>query len=208
MQPGDHYCGIFRSDDEHRRVSIDFVRLGIERNEKMLYIVNLVSAVQLKAMLTSAEIDVDALVDKGQFVIMTAKETYLQDGTFHPEKMIDVLAQAEADALAAGYSALRVTGEMTWALAGDPGCERLIEYEAMLTEFYAAHPHVYAICQYDQRRFDSDLLIDVLQTHPKVLIGTNGFDNSSMYYVQPDAFRSADRHNAILRTWMSNLERA
>lgn len=205
MQPGDHYCGIYRTDADHRRIVIDFVRLGIERNEKMLYLVNLQTAVQLKATLSSAGIDVEKLVEKGQLVILTAKEAYLQSGVFEPEKMIAVLSQETTNALAAGYSALRVTGEMTWALAGDPGSERLIEYEAMLNQFYATQPRCYAICQYDQRRFDADLLTDVLQSHPKVLIGTHGHDNSTMYFVPPAPSFTHDRKPAILDAWLSNL---
>jgi hypothetical protein len=65
MQPGDHYCGIFRSDADHRRIVIDFIRLGVERNEKMLYLVNLQTAMQLKSMLSAAGIDVGTLVEKG-----------------------------------------------------------------------------------------------------------------------------------------------
>ncbi|MBL8270469.1 MEDS domain-containing protein [Steroidobacter sp.] len=205
MQPGDHYCGIYRNDADHRRIIIDFIRLGIERHEKMLYMVNLQTAEQLKATLSSAGIDVATLVDTGQLVIATAKEVYLVDGVFNPEKMIQILTQETANALAAGYSALRTTGEMTWALAGDPGSERLLEYEALLNQFYASGVKSYSICQYDRRRFDADLLVDVLHTHPRVLLDTNDLDNSAMYYVSPDAFLTAERPNAILDTWLANL---
>ncbi|MET0536168.1 MAG: MEDS domain-containing protein [Steroidobacter sp.] len=207
MQPGDHYCGIYRSDADHRRIIVDFIRIGIERNEKMLYLVNLQTAEQLKSLLSSAGIDVNALVDKGQLVIATAKEVYLVDGVFNPEKMIEILSQETASALAAGYTALRTTGEMTWALAGDPGSERLLEYEALLNQFYASGVRSYSICQYDRRRFDADLLVDVLHTHPRVLLDTNDFDNSAMYYVPPEAFLTADRPNAILETWLTNLSK-
>lgn len=205
MRPGDHYCGIFKTDAEQRRLAIDFVRLGVERNDKMLYLVNLQTAVQLKSTLAAADIDADALIAKGQLVILTAKETYLKDGVFDPVRMIEVLKHETAQAIREGYSALRVTGEMTWALAGDPGSERLIEYEALLNRFYAQTPECYAICQYDQRRFDPDLLLDVLHTHPKVLIGTQGLDNSAMYFVPSDAFLGPNRQSAVLETWLSNL---
>src|SRR5579871_1642768 len=154
MRPGDHYCGIFSSDAEQRRIAIDFVHLGIERNEKMLYLVNLQTAAQLESTLATAGIDAEALIKKGQLVILTAKETYLKDGTFDPARMIEALKQETVQALEAGYLALRVTGEMTWALAGEPGSERLVEYEALLNQFYVEYPQCYAICQYDQRRFD------------------------------------------------------
>jgi hypothetical protein len=93
--------------------------------------------------------------------------------------MIGLLREETDRALAEGYSALRVTGEMTWALAGEPGSECLVEYESMLNEFFP-NSSCYAICQYDRRRFDADMLLDILQTHPKVLYGREGFDNSEM----------------------------
>jgi len=207
MRPGDHYCGIFRSDADQRRIVVDFVRLGIERHEKMLYLVHLQTADRLRSTLLDAGIDVDALVSSGQLIIQAAKEVYLVDGVFQPELMIEMLGKETADAVEAGYAALRVTGEMSWALAGDPGSERLIEYEALLNDFYATGAKSYSICQYDQRRFDADLLTDVLHTHPSVLLDTEGFDNASMYYVPPEAFLTADRASGILETRLANLSR-
>lgn len=204
MQPGDHYCGMFRTDEEHRAIVVDFVREGIVRNEKMFYLVNLQTAEQLKATLNEAGIPVDSLIDKGQLVIMTAKEAYLRDGQFDPDSMIQLLSDETDQALAEGYAALRATGEMTWALAGEPGSERLVEYEARVNELFARKP-CYGLCQYDRRRFDADMLLDILHVHPKVLFGKEGLDNSQMYFVPPNAFMDRDRHSAMLETWLKNL---
>ncbi|HEY1394752.1 MEDS domain-containing protein [Roseateles sp.] len=205
MQPGDHYCGIFRSDADQRRITVDFVRLGLERHEQMLYLVHLQTAERLRATLLEADIDVDALIASGQLVVQAAKDVYLVDGVFDPRKMIEILGQETTRAVEAGYTALRVTGEMSWALEGDPGTERLVEYEALLNEFYATGAPTYSICQYDQRRFDAELLLDVLHTHPRVLLDTEGIDNSSMYYVPPQAFLAVDRNGGILETRLANL---
>jgi hypothetical protein len=206
MKPGDHYCGIYRTDEDQRAITVDFVRDGVARGEKMLYIVNVQSAEQLRATLTAAGIEADALVDKGQLVILTAKEAYLKHGEFEPDKMIALLSEETAKALAEGYTALRATGEMTWALAGEPGSERLVEYEALLNHFFP-DKKCYAVCQYDRRRFDAEMLLDILHTHPKVLFGKQGFDNSEMYYVPPDIFMERDRQSATLDTWLKNLSR-
>jgi hypothetical protein len=204
MKPGDHYCGMFRTDEEHRAIIVDFVREGVVRNEKMFYLVNLQTAEQLEATLTAAGIDVKGLVDKGQLVIMTAKEAYLRDGQFDPDSMIQLLSDETDKAIAEGYAALRATGEMTWALAGEPGSERLVEYEARVNELFARKP-CYGLCQYDRRRFDSDMLLDILHAHPKVLYGKQGLDNSEMYFVPPDALLDRDRQSATLDTWLKNL---
>ena len=118
--------------------------------------------------------------------------------------MIQLLGEETDKALAEGYTALRATGEMTWALAGEPGSERLVEYESRLNHFFPDNK-CYAVCQYDRRRFDSEMLLDILHTHPKVLFGKEGFDNSRMYYVPPELFLERDRQSATLDTWLKNL---
>jgi hypothetical protein len=135
---------------------------------------------------------------------MTAKEAYLRDGQFDPDSMIQLLSDETDKALAEGYAALRATGEMTWALAGEPGSERLVEYEARVNELFARKP-CYGLCQYDRRRFDADMLLDILHVHPKVLFGKEGLDNSQMYFVPPTAFMDRDRNSAMLDTWLRNL---
>jgi hypothetical protein len=204
MQAGDHYCGIYRTDEDQRKLVIDFIRQGVEKHEKMMYIVNIQTATQLKATLAAAEVEVDDLVERGQLVILTAKEAYLKHGEFDPDKMIALLSEETDKALAEGYAALRVTGEMTWALAGEPGSERLVEYESKLNEFFPDRK-CYAVCQYDRRRFDSEMLLDILHTHPQVLFGTDGFDNAHMYYVPSQSFLDADRQSAVLDRWLHNL---
>jgi hypothetical protein len=204
MQPGDHYCGIYRTDEDQRKIITSFVREGVARGEKMFYLVNLQTADELCETLRRAGIAVDALIENCQLVIMTAKDAYLRSGQFDPEAMIKLLADETDKALAEGYPALRATGEMTWALAGEPGSERLIEYEARINGLFKDRKF-YAICQYDRRRFDPEMLLDILHTHPKVLHGMNGFDNSRMYFIPPELFLERDRQSATLDTWLRNL---
>ena len=206
MHAGDHYCGIFRTDEDQRALTIDFVRMGVERGEKMFYLVNLHTAEQLEAMLADAGVDVEPLLDRGQLVIMTARDAYLRDGLFDPNKMIELLGDETEKALSEGYAALRATGEMTWALAGEPGSERLVEYESRLNQFFPGRK-CYAICQYDHRRFDAEMLVDILHSHPKVLHGREGYDNERMYYVPPESFLGGDRQRAVLDRWLENLSR-
>jgi hypothetical protein len=205
MKPGDHYCGIFRTDEDHRAVVVGFIRGGIARNERIFYIVNHLGAEHLRAILADAGIAVDQLIEQGPLVIGAAREAYLKDGQFDPDRMLTLLAEETDKALAEGYTALRATGEMTWALGGEPGSERLIEYESRVNDFMNEHPQFYGLCQYDRRRFDSEMLLDILHTHPNVLFGREGFDNSQMYYVPPEVFLERDRPSAVLDTWLKNL---
>jgi hypothetical protein len=116
--------------------------------------------------------------------------------------MIALLRADTERALAEGYSALRATGEMTWALRGLPGSERLIEYETRLSEFLAGSKCV-AMCQYDRRRFTPEVLLDVLRTHPIAVVGTVIYNN--LYYIPPADLLGGDLPAATLRHWVQNL---
>jgi PAS domain-containing protein len=102
-----------------------------------------------------------------------------------------------------GYTALRVTGEMTWALRGLPGFERLIEYEIKLNEFFPGS-RCLALCQYDRRRFEPEVLLDVLRTHPISVIDAQIYKN--FYYIPPNEMLRRDELPAVeLRRWIRNL---
>lgn len=202
---GDHVCGIYYSEQEYRGQISSYITRGLALNEKVFYITHSHTAHQVMAMLRAEGVDVDDALARGQLVFLTAAESYLQEGDFDPDRMIDVVGAAEKEALAEGYAGLRVTGEMTWALGGEAGTERLMEYEAKLNKFFPGSK-AQAICQYDGRRFAPETLLEMLQNHPNVFIGTAGYDNRHAYYVPPEGFLGPDRPGAVLKQWLANLE--
>lgn len=205
IKPGDHYCGIYSTEEEHTAVVCEFVRQGVQRDEKILYLADLHSVADMRAILEGAGIGVDALAAKGQLEILPAADVYLEDGRFDPDRMIEgVLGPAVDQALADGFSAVRATAEMTWLLGGDRGTELVIEYESRVNDFIAGSAFQ-AICQYCHGRFDAELVTDVLHTHPKALVGTETCDNRRHYYVPPEEFLSGDPQGAIVERWLNNL---
>src|SRR5690606_17227844 len=94
------------------------------------------TAETIMGYLKDAGLDVDSYLRTGQFSILTVSDSYMKDGVFDPDRMIALLSTETENALQEGYSALRVTGEMSWALGGLPGSERLIEYEHKLNTFF------------------------------------------------------------------------
>jgi signal transduction histidine kinase len=182
LKSGDHLCCIYESEEEHQAVLVPFLRQGLERNEKVVYIVDSHTAEIILNYLRGDGLDVEPYLSSGQLVILTHNDAYMREGVFDPEKMIALLRSEMEKALSEGYSALRITGEMTWALRGLPGSERLIEYEARLNEFFPSS-RCLAICQYDRRRFEPGILLSVLRTHPIVMVGMEVCDN--FYYIPP-----------------------
>lgn len=179
---GDHLSFIYKTEEEHRAVLTPFLRQGLERGEKVLYIVDSHTADTILSYLRDDELDVEAYLASGQLVILSSDDVYMHQGIFDPDRLIALFEEETDRALAEGYPALRITGEMTWALRGLPGCERLIEYEARLNKFFPGSQCL-AICQYNRRRFSPEVLLKVLGTHPISIIGTDIYNN--IYYTLP-----------------------
>jgi PAS domain S-box-containing protein len=116
--------------------------------------------------------------------------------------MIGFLKLATDDAKAAGYSALRVTGEMTWVLGGDPGTERVMEYEAKLNYFFPENDAL-ALCQYNRNRFSPQVIKSVISTHPYVIYG--GLVSSNFYYIPPDAFLEEEQPAREIDRLLANI---
>ena len=203
IRPGDHLCCIYSTDEEHREVLTRFLLDGLKNHEKVFYIVDARTAETIMGYLKDAGLDVDSYLRTGQFSILTVSDSYMKDGVFDPDRMIALLSTETENALQEGYSALRVTGEMSWALGGLPGSERLIEYEHKLNTFFPGSRCV-AVCQYDRRRFDQDILLHVLMTHPFAFIGEHLYEN--FYFTPPEEFLDPNREKTTLDRWISNLK--
>jgi len=202
LTPGDHLGWFYDTEEDHRAVITPFLCQGLERGEKVLYIVDARPPESVLAYLREDGLVVEPYLARGQLCILTSADTYLGQGVFDPDAMIALLRSETARALAGGYSALRVTGEMSWVTRGVRGSDRLIEYEAKLNAFFS-ESRCLGLCQYDRRRFQPELLLDVLRTHPKAVIGTEVYDN---FYYSPvsEVLEGRDAGLELCR-WIRNL---
>jgi hypothetical protein len=73
---------------------------------------------------------------------------------------------------------------MEWALEGHDGVNDLIEYEARFNLMHDAKDPV--ICAYDPGRFGTDVIMDVLRTHPMIIIG--GILQENPFHFPPEVF--------------------
>ncbi len=202
LKPGDHLCCIYESQEEWQGLIKPFIGLGLERREKIIYIVDSTTAEKVLRSLLENRLESKLYSESGQLIFLNADQAYMQEGIFDPERMISFLQEQTERAINEGYSALRITGEMSWAVRGLPGSERLIEYESKLNDFLSRSKCL-AICQYDRRRFEPRVILDLLTTHPIIIIGTEFFDN--FYYIPSKDFLAPDPSAARLNTWLKSL---
>lgn len=202
LRPGDHLCFFYSSEAEHQAVMAPFLALGLAAGEKILYLTDRLPPRIIQGYLKKQGVRVEPFLHRGQLQIIDAAAVYLAGGWFDPEATIVRLKEETEQALAEGYTALRLTGEMTWATRGHLGSERLPEYEAKVNDFISGS-RCLAVCQYDRRQFDPVLLMDILATHPQVIIGAEVMDN--IYYLPPGEFLSPEAKAAKLAHFLDNL---
>src|ERR1700679_3586476 len=84
-----HVCAFFNNDEEEYRVLLPFIKDGIECGDKAVHVVNPDQHTDHLQRLTAAGIDPATAQQRGQLEVRTNTETYLRDGRFDQDRMIN-----------------------------------------------------------------------------------------------------------------------
>ncbi len=182
---GRHLCCIYGTKHDQFSVVIPYFLVGLKRQERCIYIIDERTIEEVVQAFQRAGVDLEPYIQSKKFIFLTKEDAYLKNGFFEPGRMIALLKLAQKEALRAGFKGLRVTGEMTWILTKLPGVEKFVEYESKLNYFFPKSKSI-AICQYNEKKFSASALLDVIYTHPIVVIHKTVCDNH--YYVPPNFF--------------------
>ena len=200
--PHQHLCLIYSSPEEQFAAIGPSVEIALERGERVLYVADENSAVTVHDAMRKRGIDLDRRHRDGTFIIAGKEDMYIKPGYFHPDWSIRFLSQAEDEAKAAGFSGIRIIGEMAWFLGDDADSGRLIEFELKVNRLF---PQIEAsgICQYNLNRFSAEVILGVVQTDPLVIYRGDVCRNP--YYIPPDEFLKTDRAAVELDRLLSNI---
>ncbi|NUB92985.1 MEDS domain-containing protein [Haloterrigena sp. SYSU A558-1] len=180
----DHFALIYESRDDQFAAIAPFIRQGLERGERCMYVVGEDEATEVRSALRESGIDVDAAVESGALVIETIENTYLKTGSFDADEMMDRYAEIIEEATA-DYEAFRLAAEMSWILEADVSVEESMAYESKVNALFDDEDAI-AVCQYDRNRFPPTVLRDVVRVHPHLI-----YDNTvchNFYYTPPEEF--------------------
>ena len=190
FRQGDHVCALYATREEQMEAAIDYIRGGLSRSERCLYIVCEHTPEEFRAGLRAAGIEVDREEARGALILLTKEDGYLKGEAFDPEDMIAQLQDAVRLALEAGFTGLCAAGDMSWLLDEPDGCERLYEYEHILNDFYPSH-RALGLCLYNRTKLPAGLLIDGVATHPYVRIADNVLLENPFYLSKDPAAKQA-----------------
>jgi len=195
-----HICAFFNSADEEHRVLRSFIKDGIDAGEKSCHFVDPQLRVDYLKRLGEAGIDVERTMASGQLDVRPWEETYLRGDRFEQDAMLHLIEEVIKSGAADGYPLTRILAHMEWAVSDKQGVDDLVEYETrvnyVLSKYFAP-----VICTYDLSKFSATVVMDILRTHPVVII--SGVLQENPFFVPPDQLllelrerRSARKHAA------------
>jgi hypothetical protein len=191
-----HVCAFFNNDDEEYRVLLPFIKDGLRCGHKAIHVVNPDKRQDHLRRLAAAEIDTAAVQQNGQLELRINTEVYLPDGRFDQDRMLAVFEQLASGNAPGGFPLSRICCRMDWVRDDQSFVDDVIEFEARVNDVWRRHEDA-VICTYHLGQFGGEAVVDIMRTHPMVIIG--GILQQNPFFVPPEEFlhefrqRRADR---------------
>jgi MEDS: MEthanogen/methylotroph, DcmR Sensory domain len=180
-----HVCAFFNSDEEEYRVLLPFIKDGLKCGDKAVHVLNPEQSQDHLQRLAAAGIDAAAAQERGQMELVTNTEVYLPDGRFDQDRMLKVFEQLASGNAPGGFPLSRICCRMDWAVEGRSHIDDVIEFESRVNDVWLRHDDA-VICTYHLGQFGGDAVIDIMRTHPMVIVG--GILQHNPFFVPPDEF--------------------
>jgi hypothetical protein len=192
-----HVCAFFNNDEEEYRILLPFIKDGIKCGDKAVHVLKLEQHHDHLKRLTAAGIDPEAAQQSGQLELRTNTEVYLPDGRFDQDRMLEVFEELASGNTTGGFPLSRICCRMDWAVEGQSHVDDVIEFESRVNDVWLRHDDA-VICTYHLGKFTGDAVIDIMRTHPMVIIG--GILQQNPFFVPPDEFLQEFRQRRASRS--------
>jgi hypothetical protein len=180
-----HACAFFHSRDEEYELLLPFVKEGFEAGDKTFQVVDKTHRAERLRRLRVSGIEVEPAQESGQLEVRAWEEAYLRGGHFDQKAMLSLIEEALTTGKRQGFGLTRLWANMEWALEDLPGVHDIVEYETRLNYVLPKYDDV-VVCTYDVTKFSASVVMDIMRTHPQVIIG--GIFQENPFYVSPEEF--------------------
>jgi len=208
-EPGDHMCGVFSGEAERDQVLLPFLEAGLASGDKCICVVDGTAPGEIVAALGPTG-EAAALTASKQLEVIGASDMYLRSGRFSADEVIGAWKAAISDAMYAGQFDV-VRAVEAWSRRDVlPGMSELLILESEMNRYLPLYPQV-IVCLYDIDRFGSGAVMNLVMTHPRMLVSGMVIENP--YHLTPDQVlaRTGQRDTTVspitkeAREWYSDV---
>lgn len=189
-----HACAFFHSREEEYELLLPFSKSGAEAGERLFQVVDRAHVDERRRRLGEAGIDVAEAEGNGQLEIRPWENAYLRGNRFDQYAMLELIQEVLKGGRSSGFPMTRLWANMEWALDDFPGVHDIVEYETRLNHVLPKYNDV-VVCTYDLNKFSAPVVMDIMRTHPQVIIG--GILQENPFYVPPDEFLAELSHRPV-----------
>jgi PAS domain S-box-containing protein len=163
MPWGTHFCLFYETQADLLETLVPYCKAGLENQEFCLWVVAApLTEEDAVHALKRAVPGFDRYWVDHSIEIVSARNWYLQDGTFDLTRVIGSWNEKLARASARGYAGVRVTGDTAWLEKKD--WRDFCEYEESLN-VAIANQHLAVLCTYPLAACGATEILDVVRTH-------------------------------------------
>ena len=99
--------------------------------------------------------------------------------------MLEAFEQLASGNAQGGFPLSRICCRMDWAVEDRSHIDDLIEFESRVNDVWHRHDDA-VICTYHLSKIGGDTVIDIMPTHPMIIIG--GILQQNPFFVSPEEF--------------------
>jgi hypothetical protein len=196
---GDHICGFYAGPQQRDDVLIPFLQAGLRAGDKCICVVDGSDPSDVVAAVGGTGGGA-SYVATHQLDVMRASDMYLRSGAFSAAEVIDSWKAAMSEVMYGGrFDAVRAIE--TWSLRDVvPDRQELLALEAAMNRYLPLYPQV-IVCMYDLERFGGGVVVDLLKTHPRMLLSGMVVENPYFAAAAGDAPDSVEDERQEAAAW-------
>ena len=192
MAPGDHVCALYSGRDEFEATLAPYVVAGLVAGDKCVCVVE---AEARAALLDEVgrHVDLEACIASGQLEMSTAAESYLRRGVFSGDEMLEFWTDSLDRSLHEdGFEFVRNSGDTSGVADLFDDFDEFAVYVSHINRLATEYPQA-VLCLYDLALVGGGMMLDLLRTHPKLLLGGLLIENP--HYLTPDEYLTLKEHS-------------
>jgi hypothetical protein len=183
LAAGQHVVLFYTTEEQHRSVVTAFLRRGLQRGTRTLYVSRAHEPDTILAYLREDGADVEGALSRRQLQVVRWGQLPSGDPSAEKAPIAADIATLAEEAVAEGFSGLWLSVEWTGSTNGQPNGDWLLQQEARIGECVRQTPTT-VLCQFDCRQAAPHALIQALRVHPHVMVGLTAHENS--YALTPE----------------------
>lgn len=168
---GTHFCQFYQDRQDLIDTLVPFFMAGLRNHELCLWVTSQpLPAVEALALMREAMPDFDDYLAKGQIEIRDFQDWY-QNEARTSEEVVQAWIDRERQALAQGFTGLRLTGNTSWV--EHCGWDEFVAYEAAVNEAFPRF-RILALCTYSLEHCCEQDVAEVCRHHQFALARRQG----------------------------------